>query len=390
MRSKLYAVFTGILCVCVVIACEIPQSVTVKGQPGVYLNLGSPFGSENILTDKFLDVDSLRGQMGDSFTGRIYTYRGDSDATDVVQTYLISFPIIPQFTLPAEATGYPMEPRSVEIPNLALHEIADFLGGAEFDAVPAYLYVSGLTGGKMTLTYKISEVTTALLNNVDINSTLPNPFITATLFADKAVNVVTWETSDIPAVPTVDLRPAFNAESDVTLGFTINGTVAGGPIKADLVIKLPLRFSPPLTKEGVSQEVTIANKEYVKLALDALPTDDEDLFGREGNDDDLFDQLQSVTVYIKAIENTAIGNLKLGISRKNQIISLDNDPGADYKIQFANSELDHPFNPGFLVLVEKANNKIIIKPQADGVEAKFDFKLALEAQADLNINQKLN
>ncbi|WP_010254709.1 hypothetical protein [Treponema primitia] len=405
MRSKLYAVFTGILCFCVVVACEIPQSVSVKGHPGVYLNLGSPFGSDNTLVDKFLNVDGLKDQLGgNNSTSRIYTYRGDINATgdDGVQTYLISFPLIPEFTVPSPYDApidIPLRDDkgskfSGTIPNLALHEITNFLGGVSFDSVPAYLYVAGMTSGTMTLSYTISKQTTTLLSDAGIDGT--NNFIT-TAFVEKGKNVKTW-VDPLPADPTTDLNVAFNANSPVTLGFEIDGTVkTGASVKVDLVIKLPLKFSVPLKdKNNISQEVTFKNKAginttYVKLNLDALPKGDEDLFGRKGgsdkkeDDDDIFEQLDFVTILVNNIENTAIDNLFLGIQQKNQTISLNNNPDADYEIEFDDLELKPPFNPGFLVLVEKANNSIIIKPQADGTESKFDFKLALEAQADLNI-----
>ena len=76
-----------------VMSCEIPQSITIKGNPGLYIPLGrlsSMFGEGESITD-FVSTAKIREMMGS--TGfNIYDYRGD-DVDSKVQAFLIHYPI---------------------------------------------------------------------------------------------------------------------------------------------------------------------------------------------------------------------------------------------------------------------------------------------------------
>ena len=80
-------------------ACDIPQSITVKGSPGLYLPLGSPL-EKNTLVKDFLTLENLKKQLGDNPT-EVYHYRyaqidtgfGDVNGIQDVQTFLVHYPI---------------------------------------------------------------------------------------------------------------------------------------------------------------------------------------------------------------------------------------------------------------------------------------------------------
>ena len=40
MKKRLFLLF---ICIIAVLSCEIPQSLTIKGKPGLYMPLGDPF-----------------------------------------------------------------------------------------------------------------------------------------------------------------------------------------------------------------------------------------------------------------------------------------------------------------------------------------------------------
>ena len=90
-------ILPGILClIAVAMSCEIPQSLTIKGNPGVYIPLGkfSSFfeGGESIAD--YLSIAKIREMMGDTGTAgmTLYDYRGP-DVPSGVQAFLIHYPI---------------------------------------------------------------------------------------------------------------------------------------------------------------------------------------------------------------------------------------------------------------------------------------------------------
>lgn len=85
------ALCTGFVLVMVSCSFEIPQSITVKGSPGLYVPLGSPFG-EDTRIEKYIDFSSIGEMMGTNQDANIkmYDYPGYSkDSADKVQAYLV-------------------------------------------------------------------------------------------------------------------------------------------------------------------------------------------------------------------------------------------------------------------------------------------------------------
>ena len=87
----------GILLIVIVamMSCDIPQSITIKGNPGVRIPLGrlsSMFDEGESITD-FVSAGKIREMMGSGSTGlNIYDYRGLAVPSDV-QAFLIHYPI---------------------------------------------------------------------------------------------------------------------------------------------------------------------------------------------------------------------------------------------------------------------------------------------------------
>jgi hypothetical protein len=105
----------------------VPESVTIKGEPGLHIPLGSPFGDDNELL-KYLSRDGLKEKMGGDV--EIYDFKNDGpiyqnadadnsiDAKTKVQTYIIRYPIT---KLNLDLTEYmknDIEPISVTIPSV--------------------------------------------------------------------------------------------------------------------------------------------------------------------------------------------------------------------------------------------------------------------------------
>jgi hypothetical protein len=98
VKSVLKLCLVSVLCFGMA-ACDIPQSFTVKGSPGLYLPLGSPL-EKNALVKDFLTLENLKKQLGDNPT-EVYHYRyaqidtkfGDVNGIRDVQTFLVHYPI---------------------------------------------------------------------------------------------------------------------------------------------------------------------------------------------------------------------------------------------------------------------------------------------------------
>jgi hypothetical protein len=82
-------------------SCDIPQSITIKGKPGLYIPIGSPFpppeedDKENPKRlENNISPDRIREMMETSKTSgaKIYDYTG-SDAGPGVQAYIVHYPI---------------------------------------------------------------------------------------------------------------------------------------------------------------------------------------------------------------------------------------------------------------------------------------------------------
>jgi hypothetical protein len=87
----------GFLCLTAIMSCEIPQSITIKGNPGVYLPLGSPFSDGNRLED-YINPEEIKKSISNSDADsthkvKVYDYQGGGDYADV-QAYIVHYPIV--------------------------------------------------------------------------------------------------------------------------------------------------------------------------------------------------------------------------------------------------------------------------------------------------------
>ncbi|GHV74457.1 hypothetical protein AGMMS49940_17590 [Spirochaetia bacterium] len=401
MRNTLYAILTGILCLGVVLACEIPLTITVKGSPELYLNLGNPFE----------DGEILKGLLGDGFGTMMNTDQGDfyiyrPDPNPPVQTYLLSFKLIDVGIVPSTTEEFD---QPAPITELKLHEIPEFFGGdVDFDTIPGYIYISGFdSNATMTIKWKEKDAPGVVRPLMSGNrpdgqpyqaDSSGNPYIrTANHFiTDYSDNIVLlppdisgdnlWMTK-IPGDPTLDLAPAFNAKSEVTLNIAIYGDLKSGEYgRVDLVILLPLKFTPSPT---APLPVNLDSVDYVKLDLEGMPGEGDDIFGRgDGGDStsDLFDQLDYVKIDINDVQNTLVRGMFLGVLKEgnlNKVVTLNQ--GNPNPITIPADDLKPPFAMGIFVKDNVSNEPFAIMPTVDGEDPKFDFKLAVSAKTKLNI-----
>jgi len=85
----------GFLCLILVLSCDIPQSVTVKGNPGLYLYLGSPFSSlgEGERLEDYISTAKIKEMMGDQENIKIYDYQPPGSGQNDVHTFVVHYPI---------------------------------------------------------------------------------------------------------------------------------------------------------------------------------------------------------------------------------------------------------------------------------------------------------
>ncbi|GHV80605.1 hypothetical protein AGMMS49944_23960 [Spirochaetia bacterium] len=398
MRNKVYAILTGILCLGIVLACEFPQTISVKGSPELYLNLGNPFKDENIL--KGLLGDGFDGLIGTTGGGTFYKYMADPesnppaspiDTTPHVQTFLISFPLIEPRLVPDIVPTIPMPP---VITDLKLHEIPEFFGGdVDFADIPAYIFMSGFTPTsrlKLTWSVGLGGIEYTLLDD-EIKYDPPNNKFFITNLADNIIHTTTlpipgapWTTPAVPTQPTLQLEDAFNQKDPVTLHIYITGSFVGGAYaRADLVIKLPLKF----TSSSTEPDAVLNGVHYSKLDMEGMS--DDDIFGRgDGGDStsDLFDQLDSVGIDINDVQNTLVRGMFLGVLKEgslNNAVSLNQ--GNPVPITIPADDLKPPFTMGIFVQKGGSAEPFAIMPTVVGEDPKFVFKLAVSAKTKLNI-----
>jgi len=282
----------------------------------------------------------------------------------------------------------------------------DFLGeGVYLKEMQGFIYVDGLGDDEGTMTLDANGVTlfpdsggVAALTQAerpDFPVSETEPMTTDLLQCDQSLS------------RPIDLAPALNeAEEILELEYEVKileWTLKNDPeqtegiITVDMVILLPLEFI-------VTTESTEPGYVELEMGDKFLNPDDEDededkddLFGRKGNDDDLFSNIDTVAVFVKKFRNTIIGNtifvllespLDEGDLYKR---TIDLDLGKkEIFITIEYEDLPNPFIPRFKTLLKKDTDKDIatlrIKRQLPNIPPEFDFFLAVEARTDLNIN----
>jgi len=299
----------------------------------------------------------------------------------------------------------------------------DILGkGVHLKDMHGFIYVEGLgpSGGTMTL-------------DADGDTLFPDYGGEAVLteakrphFPDSETEPVTEDLFEWPQslVDPIELAPPLkSAEEVLKLEYEVKikeWTLKNEPgeregvITVDMVILLPLVFIV---------ETPSSDPEYVKLEIgdkflnsddDAGEDDGEgegdgenenegegenekkkDLFGRDDNDDALFSNIDKVTVLVLNFRNTIIANTMFVLLESpveeeapyRRTIPLDL---GKKKISetIAYEDLPNPFVPTFETLLKKDTGQdyATLKMRHQVSQPEFDFFLAVEARADLNVN----
>jgi hypothetical protein len=392
-------IIVGFLCIFVLISCEIPQSITVKGHPGVYLPIGSPFPDRNGLGDQ-ISHDNIQEMMGGS--ENIYDYqRADkSDGVDPnVQAYVVRYPLINKWKIIDDSnfdiSDYPdytldLIPSDGELSYLFTgkfeinNSLSSFLGDdVRYSNVKAYIYMTGIDGATLSLT--IGDFNTiGELSQQSFPSSSANRWFTGKL-------------SPHSFGEPINLTDAFYSTADENgliiikyeINIPLNLQTIGKTISADLVLLLPLEFKI-YTPSGY-----LDYSNYAKLSLgDIFPEfGSGDLFGRTG-DNDLLQNIDMIKITLKNLENDIMDNNKLGIliaadSYRNLIDFSMDSPSLEIDID----DLPNPFNPRFEILIKKdtpsaAYAPLGIKRQDPNKTPKFDFFLTVEARADIDYTIK--
>jgi hypothetical protein len=262
------------------------------------------------------------------------------------------------------------------------NSLGEFLGNSvHFKDVQGFIYVNGVDSAT-TLTLTVDGTTLGSANQTLLNKS--RPALMESIIELPAQSLA----APIPLASLLNSNAALGYQFKIP-EMTITNNVDLGSITVDLVVLLPLDFM--VTAQS-------SMPDYVKLDLgDIFPdTGNDDLFFREGKGDDLFDNLESVTILLKNVQNTVIES-------KISILVTDSDGYSGKfdlteggKLELEMDDLPYPFNPRFEIILEKDDGAIGKKDYATlkilreilAIPRIFEFSLALEAQADINYKIK--
>jgi len=280
------------------------------------------------------------------------------------------------------------------------NSLSDFLGdNIEFPSVKGYIFVGGFGNSAAPPVISLST------NGVPLKTG-------NTEIIDLPLNDVgrpVFPSADVPfesAMPEhslgdgyINLAEIFKDPSDIELAYEIKipelilhqdqHEDLDSTVTADLVILLPLEIRI-MSSDPAS--------EYVKLDFKDLPglsdDDDNDLFGRTGESDDLFKFLESVTVILSEIKFSSIdiSALNINVTNAGEIIASIDFDKSEQRISIDNEILNPvpfvPFSPKFEILLEKDEGKqygtFRFLRGEPGEKAEFDFKLAVAAKVRID------
>ena len=399
----------GLACVFVylilVMSCEGPPSITIKGKPEVSLSLGSPFAhlDNSDRLEGYVSPPKIREMM--SHTGEnveVYDYLYDyllPVDPETAQTYIVHYPVaeielefidglpvnLPSHLFPTD-TEYLLERTYQMNPSLR-----GFLGnGVAFKEAQGYLYVTNL-GEHSTVSLSFSNAENPVPKSIIVDSPLKSlskeerpefPKTTEDSFVEQIPE------HSITSKPYIDLTEILNADSSSTLKIQIkiplseiNDSVINKVIHADLIIKLPLIF------EVSNQSI---RPDYVKLEMNGVfpQSGDNDLFGRTGDDsdDDIFNYIEYVKIYLTDHKDTILESedpsILLTAGDYNDLFDLN----LPEPFIIINSDAPYPFSPGFDFLLKKDDgekNYATLKIKRS-TEPVFDFYIKVEVKANIN------
>jgi hypothetical protein len=293
-------------------------------------------------------------------------------------------------------------PYGGNIPAPSLSGLTDFFGDIHFKYIPAYLYMQGLEGSEITISYQQTDgyfggKPTYLVGNASGGETGKYA-----RFVPPPGENYTSAMPD-PSVPPFSAVKVFDSKTETPLDYEIELPVSirvknedgSGvySIQVDMVILLPFLFSIPQKIENVSQVKTFNGENYIKMNMSLLPEmGNEDLFDREGPDDDFLGvdglSFKKADIELKNIKNSVTGDLFLGVAMdETQVIPFAEGKEGDFStISFDKEDLDYPFNPNFYFMVKQTqpgDGELRIKPTVGHPE--FDFQLAVGVETDINM-----
>jgi hypothetical protein len=386
-------------------SCEIPQSITIKGKPGLYIPLGSPFPLDNRL-ENHISFDQILEMMGgseenNSVIGYDYLSTHDADGVEPeLQAYVLHYPIIDKWEIVEDIDGdHPLHLFPDEFLTgsfylkgefIIKNTLRYFLGeDAEHEIVKAYVYMEGPNNATISLDIagriKIERET---LSNEAFPAPSSGHFI-GTLFPHSILSPPHDEGIEI----TNDLNDMSAEDDSISVKYTIEIPFEyniGNVISADLVILLPLKFQIQTSKSNDPPY-----PDYVSLSLGNVFTElkGEDMFGRKnGEDNDLLNNVDMVKVILKDIENNIIDGSPLALlltaNSYRDLIELNmNEPSNVSSLEIRRDELPNPFSPRFEMLLKKEGKDyatLKIKRRNPGEAPRFDYFMAIEARADID------
>jgi len=143
MKKLIY----GLVCSLLILSCEIPESLTVKGNPGLYVPLGSPFANmkEGERLEDLISPDNIKKTMNSDTS--------DTDADNGLIIYDVSIAMAQTHGIPANVQTYLVQYPLTEMP-LNLENYLDQAMNASNDKedvrIPA---IPGVTGTLPAGTY---------------------------------------------------------------------------------------------------------------------------------------------------------------------------------------------------------------------------------------------
>ncbi|MDR1956174.1 MAG: hypothetical protein LBQ30_04895 [Treponema sp.] len=117
---------------------ELPESLTVKGSPGVHLPLGNPFEASESIND-YIGRAKIQEMIGGGAKVVLYDYQAASSNTDTppVQTYLVRYEIA---QLNLNLQNHIDNADDIKVPDLPIPPI---LGGGISETNPVYISQDG-------------------------------------------------------------------------------------------------------------------------------------------------------------------------------------------------------------------------------------------------------
>jgi hypothetical protein len=278
--------------------------------------------------------------------------------------------------------------------TFSIGELINYLGkGVSFKTIPTYMYVDlpdgdwepairlSVDGGEPVEKGMVDEPLPPL-NQEDDNESIDFNLDDCFEFASFLETLPDSKVND-----SIELK--YEIETKL-VPISKNGNP--GKIAIDLIIVLPLEFEvsgSPTIPASLDNEKKAELARYVKLELgDLLPdTGDDDLFGRTGKKDDLFESLDYVKIYLNNCHNTIIkGGFSISIiaGTYSKVLTLDDGGSDDITIDL--DELPNPFSPKFEILILKST----IPGEDYGTLSigsgtpEFNFSLVVEAKAKID------